>query len=39
MAKVLAVDGYVRFDKMFAAIYVIGQAKLVNTQFERNARV
>jgi hypothetical protein len=39
MAKVAAVDGYVKFDKMFVAIYVIGRAKLVNTQFERTAGV
>jgi hypothetical protein len=39
MAKVVAVDSYVRFDKMFVAVYVIGRAKLVNTQFGRNARV
>ena len=26
MAKVVAVDSYVRFDKMFVAVYVIGRA-------------
>jgi hypothetical protein len=36
---VVAVDSYVRFDKMFVSIYVIGRAKLVNTQFERTAGV
>jgi hypothetical protein len=35
----LAVDGNVRFDKMVVAVYVIGRAKLVNTQFERAAGV
>ena len=39
MTKAVAVDSYVRFDKMFVAVYVIGRAKLVNTQFGRNARV
>ena len=39
MAKVIAVDGYARFDKMFVAIYLIGRAKSVNTQFERTAGV
>jgi hypothetical protein len=39
MAKVVAFDICVGFDKMFVAVYVIGRAKLVNTQFGRNARV
>ena len=30
---------YVGFDKMFVTIYVIGRAKLINTQFGRNTRV
>ena len=39
MAKAVAFDMYAGFDKMFVAIYVIGRAKSVNTQFGRNARV
>ena len=39
VANVVAFDMYVGFDKMFVAIYVIGLAKLVNTQFGRAARV
>lgn len=39
MAKVVEVDGYVGFDKIFMAIYVIGRAKSVTTQFERTAGI
>ena len=38
MAKVVAVDSYVGFDKMFVAINVIGRAKLVNTQLDAMQR-